>query len=71
MQREREQVQRGMRVGETVAPLPEIAVDAVTVAHQAVEPLALDRPAGSPSPHDRRQVAGPHGEAGEERVETC
>ena len=68
MQREREQVQRREQVGEALAAVPEVALEVVAVARQAVEPFVLDLPSGSADPCDLRHVVGRDLQAGEERV---
>ena len=68
MQREREQVQRREQVGEALAAVPEVALEVVAVARQAVEPFVLDLPSGAADPCDLRHVVGRDLQAGEERV---
>ena len=68
VQREREQVQRREQVGEALAAVPEVALEVVAVARQAVEPFVLDLPAGAADPCDLRHVVGRDLQAGEERV---
>ena len=68
MQRKGEQVQRGEQVGQALAAVPEVALEVVAVACQAVESLLLDLPAGSSGPRNCRHVVGRDLQAGEERV---
>ena len=68
MQRERAQVQRREQVGEALAAVPEVALEVVAVARQAVEPFVLDLPSGAADPGDLRHVVGRDLQAGEERV---
>lgn len=68
VQREGEQVQRREQVRQTVLAVPEVVLEVVAVARQAIEGLILDLPPGAARTGDRGHVVGVDLEAGEERI---